>query len=191
MLFKSIDKTTGESWHTIPGCTYYQVSSIGQVRRDPTKRMRGWGPKRPPGGLLNPCYHDKLDAYLVVRLHTDTGINILKKIHILVCEVFHGDRPDGYLACHKDDNRYNNVCDNLYWGTKKQNAIDRERNRKSGTACLSPSDVRWMREFRFGDRWSVHELAELFQVSTGVVRGVITGKRYQWVTNKWSDNHVV
>ncbi len=176
-----------KNWVQVPGCSFYQVSEDGEVRRDPLKRMRGWGPKRPPGGLLHPCYHDRIDKYLVVRMHNDAGKNIVAKVHQVVCAAFHGPRPSNkHCALHKDDDRYNNRESNLYWGTKRQNALDREKNGSSGTARLNSIQVRWVKEIYYGDKWSIEELALLFNVKTHVIRGIVTGKSYQWVTNKWT-----
>lgn len=171
-------------WKTIPGFSFYQVSENGDVRRDPEKRMRGWGPTRPPGGLLHPNYKDKIDKYLMVNIKRDDGKNKGMKIHQLVCMAYCGDRPSKeHCALHKDDCRYNNHFTNLYWGTKHQNAIDREKNQSSGTACLDETQVRWVKEIYFGDRWTIEELAMLFEVRTWVIRGIVTGRSYQWVTN--------
>lgn len=184
--------TKGTIWKTIPGCSYYQASDFGEVRRDPSKRMRGWGLSRLPGSVLHECYHDKIDAYLVVRLITDEGLNLVAKIHQIVCQTFHGPRPSlEHCALHKDDDRYNNRYTNLYWGTKYQNAIDRERNQGSGTACLDEAQVRWIKEIYFGDRWSIDELCRLFGVKPHVIRNIITGKSYTWVTNGLVKSHAL
>lgn len=179
-------------WKTIPGFSYYQASACGQIRRDPSKRMRGWGPRRLPGQLLKPCYHDYVDKYLVVRMKDDEGINRVVRVHQIVCRTFNGRKPSpDHCACHKNDERHDNCADNLYWGTKKQNAIDRERNQSSGTACLNSAEVRWVKELYFGDAWRIKELSELFVVKPHVIRGIVTGKSYKWVTNKWGDPHAV
>jgi len=52
-------------------------------------------------------------------------------VHHLVGEAWYGPRPDGCLALHGDDNPDNPSADNLSWGTPKQNAADRLRNRRA------------------------------------------------------------
>lgn len=48
-------------------------------------------------------------------------------VHVLVCEKFHGPRPDAtWLVRHLDGDRFNNHACNLAWGTQKENADDRE-----------------------------------------------------------------
>ena len=53
---------------------------------------------------------------------------VKKLVHNLVCEAFHGPRPDGMFALHKDDDPINASEDNLYWGTSKENGHDRVSN---------------------------------------------------------------
>lgn len=50
------------------------------------------------------------------------------KIAVMVLETYVGLRPDGMVACHRDDNRENDTMENLYWGTPKQNTQDILRN---------------------------------------------------------------
>ena len=45
-------------------------------------------------------------------------------IHSLVCEAFHGNRPEGKEVRHLDGNKLNNHKDNLSWGTRKENVAD-------------------------------------------------------------------
>jgi len=53
------------------------------------------------------------------------GKGYLRMVHNLVLEAFVGIRPDGMLGLHKEPNTNNNSLQNLYWGTPKQNALDR------------------------------------------------------------------
>jgi hypothetical protein len=52
-------------------------------------------------------------------------------VHALVAGAFHGARPAAQLARHLDDVPDNCSAENLAWGTAKQNAADRSRNRKA------------------------------------------------------------
>ena len=44
--------------------------------------------------------------------------------HVLVCEAFHGPRPEGREVRHLDGNPGNDAPDNLAWGTHVQNMQD-------------------------------------------------------------------
>ena len=91
------------------------------------------------------------------------------KVHHLVAEAFISLRPEGLLCLHRDDNKSNNHYSNLYWGTHKQNASDRDRNglqdrmrgSRSSLAKLTESDVLAIRasskSYRLlGEEFGVH-----------------------------------
>ncbi len=42
----------------------------------------------------------------------------------VICEAFHGDRPEGTECLHRDGDRANCRSDNLYWGVDSERAID-------------------------------------------------------------------
>jgi len=58
------------------------------------------------------------------------------RVHRLVA-MQHGAPGHGPLVCHRDGDRSNNHIDNLYWGTAKDNAADRERHGRTarGKRC--------------------------------------------------------
>lgn len=68
------------------------------------------------------------DGYLFHDLRiSDKRYRLLT--HQFLCEFYHGYKPfPGACALHKDDCKLNNTKTNLYWGTMKDNANDRERN---------------------------------------------------------------
>jgi hypothetical protein len=44
------------------------------------------------------------------------------KVHIMVCEAFHGPKPfPKAVVLHEDENGENNIPSNLRWGTQKEN----------------------------------------------------------------------
>lgn len=91
---------TIEHWKAISGCTTYEVSNKGRVRRRANNHiLKPWLAKR--GG------------YPAVRLGNGTPN---KMIHALVLTAFRSPRPMGLEACHKDGNPLNNRINNLYWG---------------------------------------------------------------------------
>jgi hypothetical protein len=49
-----------------------------------------------------------------------------KRVHVLVCEAFHGRRPTRkHEVLHRDNDRQNNHAENLRWGTCKENGHDK------------------------------------------------------------------
>jgi len=51
-------------------------------------------------------------------------------LHTLIARGFYGDRPDGALVLHGDDDPANATAGNLRYGDHAQNAADRRRNRR-------------------------------------------------------------
>ena len=68
------------------------------------------------------------DGYPCVRLTID-GKRMRFKVHSLVAGNFLPRCPaNHYEICHIDGNKENNRASNLRWGTRKDNAADRERH---------------------------------------------------------------
>lgn len=51
-------------------------------------------------------------------------------VHFLVAEAYLGPRAEGRETCHRDGDRTNNAVWNLYYGTRSENALDRERHKR-------------------------------------------------------------
>ena len=65
-------------------------------------------------------------GYLSVRV-TANGRRVRKTVHGLVARTHIGPPPaPGYEVRHLDGNKFNNNFRNLAWGTKKENAADRD-----------------------------------------------------------------
>jgi hypothetical protein len=100
-----------EIWKDIDGFPGYQVSNLGRVYSNLTKK------------ILKPEKMDK--GYLRVALYNpDTKIKKRIMVHALVANAFIGDCPDGYQIDHVDTNKENNKVSNLEYVTCKEN-IDR------------------------------------------------------------------
>lgn len=102
---------TAEEWRTVAGFPDYQVSSVGRVVS--YKRQR----PRELAGVVG------TSGYQKVTLARD-GEKSTKHIHVLVCEAFHGPRPEGMWVRHLDGNKANNAAANLAWGSPLENAAD-------------------------------------------------------------------
>ena len=67
-------------------------------------------------------------GYPCVRLVIE-GVRKKWRVHRLMAELFLSPRPSpNHEIRHLDDNKTNNSIDNLAWGTRKDNADDREKN---------------------------------------------------------------
>lgn len=122
-----------EEWRPVAGYEgFYDVSSLGWVRRVGGKRLRR---------------QTKSGGYLTVMLCRD-GVSTNKPIHRIVAETFL-DRPS-WAQCvrHLDGDLDNNTIWNLRWGTNSENMMDRIAHgndiNAAKTHCLSghPFDER-------------------------------------------------
>lgn len=52
-------------------------------------------------------------------------------VHVMVCEAFHGPRPDGHHAAHKNGVCTDNRASNLSWKTARQNETDKREHGRS------------------------------------------------------------
>lgn len=107
------------------------------MRRDLCRRVKGWPywvtargqvfrDGSPPGKYLKP--HTDIGGYQVVVL-ADASRRWTVKIHRLVCDAWHGPKPDAASQVrHLDGDPSHNAFDNVCWGTAKQNAEDRARH---------------------------------------------------------------
>lgn len=112
-----------EEWRDITGCPRYEISNLG--------RVRSWcnfasGKSRAPR-LLKP--HAASDNRLRVTPVVD-GEKQYLSVHRMVLEAFVGPCPDNFVACHNDDNCWNNRVGNLRWDTVENNLRDQSANNK-------------------------------------------------------------
>ena len=108
-----------EQWKPVPGYKgWYEVSSLGRVRR--IKPNRG----ATVGRVLRPNLDKHGYKYVVL---SKRGIHKKNYIHIMICETFHGTRPQGNWVNHKDGNPLNNRMDNLEWTTPSENNLHKCR----------------------------------------------------------------
>lgn len=139
-----------EEWRTIKGTNNkYSVSNLGNVKRNehytivkPTKNKPYLSKIFYKERLLKP-YIDKL-GYAVVKLTIDTGVNKTMKIHRLVAQAFIPNPNNLLQINHKDENRSNNVVDNLEWCDAQYNSnygTRKDKLRKSSGIRVAQYDL--------------------------------------------------
>ena len=101
-------------WKNIPNHPGYKVNESGEVRSY----------LRTPKVLKQAT---SKEGYNFVRLKQGNKYPIVY-IHQLVCSVWNGERPEGMMCLHEDDNKTNNHYTNLRWGTRSDNTDDLKRN---------------------------------------------------------------
>ena len=154
--------TTSETFKAIPGYEgRYEVSNLGRVRGTYLNKQVILKPETKRGSL----YQRVLLCVNNVRKHYS--------VHTLVLLAFVGPPPEGYECLHKDHNPLNNSLDNLRWGTRSDNCLER-LNLIPPDTKLSAIDAYYIRVMhRLGV--SARELAHSFDLTRTHVYKVIRG----------------
>lgn len=105
-------------WRDVPGLDFYQVSKTGEVRRlAHTDSIGRHLAAKTLAGTVNP------QGYVI---HLIKGRQ--RRAHHLVLEAFVGPRPEGLECLHDNDDPADNRLENLRWGTRRENTLDKVRN---------------------------------------------------------------
>ena len=129
-----------EEWRPVVGFEgLYQVSNLGRVRN-----ARNGFPMAISRASKGAGRVEKEHA--AVYLYRE-GHMFKRRVHVLVLEAFRGERPEGMLALHRDDDKDNNTLENLYWGTVWDNRDDARRNGVYERRAALQRERRAMREW--------------------------------------------
>ena len=105
-----------EEWKSIPGYEgLYEVSNLGRVKR--IKRYDRFNHKI-VSKLLKPSYNT--NGYYIVQL-SNNGFKKSKLVHRLVAQLFIPNPDNLPQVNHKDEDKTNNIVDNLEWCDSKYN----------------------------------------------------------------------
>jgi hypothetical protein len=120
-------------WKTIPGFPY-KISSTGRVIHLAHRNTRG------------DRFKDKELSFNPKKRKDTTLYNEFTKrrefIAVLMLEVFIGPRPSKkHVARHLNDKCYDDVLENLAWGTRKDNTLDAIKNGIFGKGSPSSAKI--------------------------------------------------
>lgn len=111
-----------EVWKDIPGLIgLYQVSSKGRVRSLDRIELRSGHRIRYKGKVLS----TPKNYYGYDRVHLKGKVRL---VHRLVAEAFIGPCPSGHEVCHGQEGKQNNSIENIRYGTRSDNQLDRRRD---------------------------------------------------------------
>ena len=173
---------TCEEWRSIitePYAAYYEVSSIGSIRR----AYRG---KEQIGGYryLKTQKYGKIRLYPYITLYAE-GQRKRFNIHRLVAEAFIGPCPKGFVVNHKDGNKDNNYYENLEYVTQSQNIKHAfatglnypVRGIANWRGKLTEKHVLEIRDLKKNQNISNRELAKIYNVTPSFICNIIKGRR--------------
>ncbi|MDH0749524.1 NUMOD4 motif-containing HNH endonuclease [Pseudomonas sp. GD03842] len=173
-----------EIWKDVVGFEgSYEVSSHGRVRSLDRICIGPSGRTRSRKGALMTQTLDK--GYFLVSLFGPDA-KVMRRVHRLVAEAFHGAPSDGAVVNHIDGNKVNNLYTNLEWTTVQGNTVHSyatglQLGRK-GTAHhnirITEDDVRnIVRRLSNGERQD--SIASEFGISKSQVSLINLGKRWE------------
>lgn len=109
-----------ETWKSIPGFSWYEVSSKGRLRSYKPKNQNAEPPKKPSLMRIRVGH----GGYLRVTLQDDFGQKRVMPVHLLVARAFLG-APKDRIVRHLDGDRSNAALDNLAYGSREENEEDK------------------------------------------------------------------
>ena len=173
---EALEKATQyKEFSSLPG---YLISSTGEVISY-AHNWRGYGAR-----ILKQDLNSH--GYPRVRLVVG-GKRKSFLVHKLVAEAFLPPRPSEYHEIrHLDGNKQNNSITNLAWGTRKENAADREvhgRTAKGSKNGWSKLDETKVRDIKRLSQEGVPgcRIAEMFGVSKTNIYYILSGKAWKHV----------
>lgn len=125
------------------------------------------------GGVYQklPVHENGHGGYSSVHINRKTV-----RLHTLMLEAFHGERPAGAICRHLDGNPNNNHPSNLAWGTQAENIADcKKHGTWNPTRKLTPDQVREIIKRRKAGEMG-KDLAAEFGVSEQRICDVFKGR---------------
>lgn len=127
-----------------------------------------------------------VDGYTMVELLDVYNLGCRLMLHKLILEAFVGPAPsDKPFGLHRNDIRSDNRVDNLYWGTKQDNGLDKIRNggsilgQNSVHSKLTDNDVITIRHRYHKEKATIKQLAIDYDVSRATISDIIRGKKWK------------
>ena len=92
----------------------YEFNNLGQYRMKSKENNKKWMPKP-----------NATSKYITFNYTDKDNIKRSRYLHVVLCEIFIGKKPDRYEVNHIDHNTHNNNIENLEYCTIKQNRRDK------------------------------------------------------------------
>lgn len=173
-----------EAWKPVLGFEgHFEVSSHGRVRSVDREITRPSGSVHISGRMMKVYVGPQ--GYRLVRI-TKGKASKLARVPVLVCEAFHGARPAGKFAAHRNGQRIDDRAENLRWLTRKENEREKALHGTKPigsavhSAVLTEPDVHSIRKLRRAGQ-SYSQIARSLSVTYEMVRCVCVGRTWKHV----------
>lgn len=110
----------------IPGYSKYKAGSDGRIHSSCRKIS-----------IVLKSSQRTPKSYLHVVLSGDDGTLRTRDVHPLICEAFHGKRPEGFDCSHINGNKFDNRPENLRWETRKENFARKKEHGTHDGGCAN------------------------------------------------------
>lgn len=170
----NIARVQVELWEPVVGFEgWYEVSSWGRIRSVARYRTNASQKRWFKSKLLKPSY-GKDTGYYSVTLYKDFEEPKKVRLHVLVCEAFHGPKPSPkHEVNHKDGVKPHCHCRNLEWATPKENNMHRASVLKAAARKLTHEQTKQIKKLLRNYRRGLYqELADRFGVSRQTIYSI-------------------
>lgn len=181
-----------EEWRPVQGCEgRYEVSSAGKVK-SLGRRVRCGTLKNSdktrlvPEKILKESFDTDGYAMVLLSYNDSIGRPRCKKVHQLVAHAFLGPQPKGTWVLHGPAGRTDNSVTNLYYGTPKQNVLDKWRDdtivigSKHHKAKLNEKDVCEIKT-ELSRGVTARVLAARYGVHQSAICKIKSGQNWKWL----------
>lgn len=173
-----------EVWRPIGGWEgFYEVSNLGRVKSVERTLMRSNGrPMTIHCRILKSAPNP--NGYTSVALCRD-GVCATKAVHMFVTRAFLGECPASQEVRHRDGDPGNPRLDNLIYGTKSQNQLDRvehgtsNRGEQHPNAKLNREQIVAIRSM--AGTMSHRDIGECFGIGKEYTRSIIRRRTWSWL----------
>jgi len=165
-----------ETWVSIVDFPNYQVSNLGNIKKDYTIGVSKWGS---PLKLKAKAMALSTDTagYLYVSLTNRFG-RFKPKVHRLVAKAFIENTENKKEVNHINSNRKDNRLANLEWCTPKENVHHSlKQGRWAHRSKLATEDVVNIRMLFKDTKMRISDLSKIYNVHEMTISGIVKNKR--------------
>jgi hypothetical protein len=180
----------------VPPCLYREEGEGGGMEKKGAAKLRpipGWGDLYLAGsdgriyslhsGTPKPLRPGVGSSGYEHVMFSRNGVAHPNLVHIRIAEAFHGTRPPGAEASHRNGNQRDNRPDNLLWESRPKNLRRRyehgthDRGLNNSRSVMTPEQLQWVR-WRISEGGTNKVVAKEVGVSTTTISRIRSGKRY-------------
>ena len=125
-------------------------------------------------------------GHLFVRLRKNNKYYIFR-VHRLVAQAFIENPENKPCVCHIDGNPKNNLVNNLYWGSRKDNSQDMVRHGRSNRGVRNPmaklnnEKIKLIKLLYKMFDWKQSKISKLFNIDRSEISRIVNDIRWNYI----------